>query len=95
MAARDTRTRDKNLQTPSLFDYMDRTPSVKIGGVSRAYVEAATADGDEPADEVMPTESCQRKNALRMMLPRPMGSNRTTPTGKWKKSKKTTGRKPN
>jgi DNA topoisomerase-6 subunit B len=57
MAARDSRTGDKKLEIPSLFDYLDRMPAVKIGGVSPAYVQAAVVDGDEPPDEAASGEA--------------------------------------
>jgi len=57
MATEDARTRDKKLETPKLFDYLDRMPAVKVGGVSRAYVEAAVVDDDGPPEEVASAEA--------------------------------------
>ncbi|MFQ5807447.1 MAG: DNA topoisomerase VI subunit B, partial [Phycisphaerae bacterium] len=56
MAARDSRTRAQKLETPSLFDYMDRAPAVKIGGVRPAFVESAAIEDDAPPDDTAPQE---------------------------------------
>jgi DNA topoisomerase-6 subunit B len=55
MAARDSRTREK-LETPSLFDFLDRAPAVKIGGVSPAFVETAPAEEDALPDDTPPED---------------------------------------
>ena len=47
MAATDSRTHKEKLETPSLFDFMNRAPAVRIGGVSTAYVESAVDDEAE------------------------------------------------
>ncbi len=63
MAANDSRTRKKKLETPSLFDSIDRPPVVKIGGVSPAYIETAPVD-DEPPDEETELEPTRNDSDL-------------------------------
>jgi len=46
MTAKSTPKKKKKLEPPGLFDYLDRMPAVKIGGVDPAYI-----DGTDLADE--------------------------------------------
>jgi DNA topoisomerase-6 subunit B len=86
MAARDTRTGDKKLETPSLFDYLDRVPAVKIGGVSPAYVEAVPLDDGEPADEVVSAESAIEQPLEQERAPEDVPSTDETDVGPTKEN---------
>ena len=46
MAVKKNKPHERQLDTPGLFDYLDRIPTVKIGGVSPAYVETAPLDDE-------------------------------------------------
>ena len=52
MAENKTHNREKKQQTPSLFDFMDRVPEVRIGGVSAAYVEPDDDASDDFEEQI-------------------------------------------
>jgi len=51
MAVTEPRTRNRKPETPSLFDFQQRAPVVRIGGVSPAYVQSIPPEDDEPTDD--------------------------------------------